>query len=105
MFEKEDFDKYMKDSEDYYDNREPMTERKLYQLWKDGAEFGFNKANEWHDLEKNPNDLPKDKRYVWCDYGDGYGKGFYDKDDGGWWIEGHIYCSIIDAWCELPKRN
>ena len=48
MFEKEDFEKYMKDSEDYYDNREPMTERKLYQLWKDGAEFGYNKANEWN---------------------------------------------------------
>lgn len=92
--------------------------------FKDGAEFGYNlakeemdylnkhwkseeerKANEWHDLRKNPNDLPKDKRNVWCDYGDGYGKGFYDKDDGGWWIEGHMYCSIIDAWCELPRHN
>ena len=48
MFEKEDFDKYMKDSEDYYDNREPMTDRKLYQLWKDGAEYGYKKAmEEW----------------------------------------------------------
>lgn len=46
MFEKDDFEKYMKDSEDYYDSREPMTERKLYQLWKDGAEFGYNKASE-----------------------------------------------------------
>ena len=61
--------------------------------------------NEWHDLRKNPNDLPNNKRSVWCYYGDGYGKGFYDKDDGGWWIEGHIYCSIIDAWCELPIFN
>ena len=57
---------------------------------------------QWHDLRKDPNDLPKDKEHVWCDYGDGYGKGFYDKDDGGWWIEGHMYCSIIDAWCEIP---
>lgn len=46
MFDKKDFEKYMKDSEDYYDNREPMTERKLYQLWKDGAEFGYNKCFE-----------------------------------------------------------
>lgn len=34
------------------------------ELWEDGfqrgAEFGYNKANEWHDLRKNPNDLPKD---------------------------------------------
>ena len=28
--------------------------------FKDGAEFGYNKANEWHDLRKNPDDLPKD---------------------------------------------
>jgi hypothetical protein len=56
----------------------------------------------WHDLRKDKNDLPKNKRNVWCYYGDGYGKGFYDKDDGSWLIEGHLYCSIIDAWCELP---
>lgn len=33
------------------------------ELWKDGfqkgAEFGFNKANEWHNLQENPTDLPK----------------------------------------------
>ena len=63
MFEKEDFDKYMKDSEDYYDNREPMTERKLYQLWKDGAEFGYNKANEWHFVKDG--DLPKENKKYW----------------------------------------
>ena len=33
----------------------------------------------WHDLRKEPNDLPKNKRNVWCDYNDGYGKGYYDK--------------------------
>ena len=70
MFEKEDFDKYMKDSEDYYDNREPMTERKLYQLWKDGAEFGYNKANEWHKQEVDDiyDLLPEDwsVRYFIC---------------------------------------
>lgn len=25
-----------------------------------GVNDGYNKANEWHDLRKNPNDLPKD---------------------------------------------
>lgn len=33
------------------------------ELWKDGfqkgAEFGYNKANEWHNLQENPTDLPK----------------------------------------------
>ena len=27
--------------------------------WKDGAEFGYNKANAWHNLQENPTDLPK----------------------------------------------
>ena len=46
MFERKDFEKYMKDSEDYYDDREPMTVRKLYQLWKDGAEIGYCEGKE-----------------------------------------------------------
>ena len=33
------------------------------ELWKDrfqkGAEFGYNKANGWHNLQENPTDLPK----------------------------------------------
>ena len=28
--------------------------------WQDGAEFGYNKAMEWHDLEKDPKDLPNE---------------------------------------------
>lgn len=53
MFTKEEFNKYMRDSIDYYDHREPLTERKLYQLWKDGAEFGYNKANKQLTLPKD----------------------------------------------------
>ena len=29
-----------------------------------GAEFGYNKANEWHKLRKNPDDLPEEDVYV-----------------------------------------
>ena len=28
--------------------------------FKAGAEFGYNKANEWHNIRENPNDLPTD---------------------------------------------
>lgn len=31
-----------------------------------GAEFGYNKANEWHNLLKNPDDLPKEGEIVLC---------------------------------------
>lgn len=68
-----------------------------------GYELGLKAGSQqWHDLRKDPNDLPKNNRYVWCDYNEGYGKGYYHKVDGGWWIEGHMFCSAIDAWCELP---
>lgn len=28
--------------------------------WQEGATFGYNKANEWHNIRENPNDLPTD---------------------------------------------
>ena len=31
----------------------------IQQVFKDGAKFGYNKANEWHNLQENPTDLPK----------------------------------------------
>lgn len=31
----------------------------IQQVFKDGAEFGYNKANVWHNLQENPTDLPK----------------------------------------------
>lgn len=39
--------------------------------FKDGAEFGYNKANEWHNVADG--DLPKeDNKTVICICGDGY---------------------------------
>ena len=34
--------------------------KRLCELIQKGAEFGYNKANEWHDLRNNPNDLPEE---------------------------------------------
>ena len=38
------------------------------ELWKDGfqkgAEFGYNKANEWHILAEEPDVLPKEEQKV-----------------------------------------
>lgn len=33
-------------------------------IFKDGAEFGYNKANEWHYVKDG--DLPKDEDWKWC---------------------------------------
>ena len=32
--------------------------------WQKGAEFGYNKANEWHNLNKNYKDLPNEGEWV-----------------------------------------
>ena len=79
--------------------------------FKDGAEFGynkafveadknlkailtdFNKANEWHKVADG--DLPDNCRYVWTNVGAGY------HDDDGWWDDCGRLQNVI-AWCE-PK--
>ena len=61
--------------------------------FKDGAELGYNKANEWHKVADG--DLPKDARYVWTNVGAGY------HDDDGWWDDCGRLQNVI-AWCE-PK--
>ena len=106
----------------------------IYKANKEGAEFGYNKAkedadkmksqflelcnlkdmrikelekvNEWHDLRKNPNDLPDTDRNVYvkrqseneCQIDN------YYKDDKGWGImfrDGWCTDDVI-LWCELP---
>ncbi len=50
--------------------------------FKEGVKFGYNKANEWHDLRKNPDDLPKEckgKLYLVNIYSDSQLKFEYAK--------------------------
>lgn len=49
---------------------------------------------QWHDLRKNPNDVPNDERYVWTNVGPGH----YDAD-GIWWDDFGRLQGVI-AWCE-----
>jgi hypothetical protein len=57
----------------------------------------FKKTNEWHDLRKNPNDLPGHTRNVWTNIGPSY----YDIEDHCWRDEFGRTQGVI-AWCE-PK--
>lgn len=43
---------------------------RCYESAEDGAEFGYNKANEWHFVKDG--DLPKDEEYKWCVSPSGY---------------------------------
>ena len=51
---------------------------------------------KWHDLNKDPTDLPNDERAVWTNVGPGH----YDTD-GIWWDDFGRLQGVI-AWCE-PK--
>ena len=60
---------------------------------------------QWHNLRKDPNDLPNNRRNVWITYINGYDQrettnaSFRYKY---WVINGHrTECEVI-AWCELP---
>ena len=82
----------------------------LEKMWQEGAEFGYNKANEWHYVkdELPPKKVPLNiitfdknkKRRVWV--------GEYDGGNGQWWT-GYFnhFIDVPYAWREivLPKEN
>ena len=96
MFEKE-AEEYVNREYDnsYYPDCNFSAKQDAKTAFKDGAEFGYNKANEWHDLRKNPNDLPKGHKVVLNQVGE---KTTYDPDRG---FLGFGGCGII-AWKEIP---
>ena len=69
-----------------------------------GAEFGFNKANEWHDLRKNPDDLPKHSGLYCVQCGEVRD---YLKEERSWFTVHFEPCmnrtEETYIWCEIPK--
>ena len=119
MFEKEAEER----AKDYTENKERQVAYKCGFL--DGADY--NKANEWHNLRKNPNDLPERKQVPqWHKVADAdlpeaenhfwsrtvliktnKGSsiiGFYDHANKAWYEKStdDIVYGVI-AWCEIPK--
>ena len=78
--------------------------------FKKGAEFGYRKAIERHDLRKDPNDLPKAIRQFWSKDvlfqtdGGSLMIGFYDHAVKAWYEKAtdEIVSAVI-AWCEMPE--
>lgn len=100
MFEKEAEEYVLENfSSDYYGEFE-MEEITEYSAFQDGAEFGYNKANEWHDLKVDPNDLPKNNKSYWV-YMDCQGNKIYRSIVWqGCWLG---WNGIPLAWCEEPQ--
>ena len=68
MFEKEAQEYKLKTQKAYQEASNngymPSLYANIDKLWQDGAEYGYEKANEWHDLRKDPNYLPNNARFV-----------------------------------------
>ena len=75
----------------------------IQQVFKDGAEFGYNKANEWHFVKDG--DLPAHSNRVLVLTDEGVGFGIYGLDNKKW----YTYDTGFDviAWKEiiLPKES
>ena len=95
MFEKEAYE-YGKEKIDLATSMmNPQIETATRQGYKDGAEFGYNKANEWHkDLPTEDIRLAiieiEDCGYLLCNYRNGF---WYDENSGAIcaeWITNNI---------------
>ena len=112
MFEKEAEERI---TEQFGTSGEYVTRQRI---WQDGAEFGYNKANEWHEIESKVSPkreiskqyMPKNKEKVLLKYhfsGDDeihISDGYYDAYDSEFHIANNpkfrIVCVI--AWKERP---
>jgi hypothetical protein len=92
---------FEKEAEEYAENPKSAWKQgmtcvgSVRQAFKDGAEFGYNKANEWHFVSKegHPN---KDDIYLII-RNDGLHLGDYCR--GG---DGDIDCQ---SWCDYPSEE
>ena len=107
MFEKE-AEEYREEwqNKGYYFVSQEMEQIELDDIvdatFKDGAEFGYKKANEWHYVKDG--DLPKHENYVLVSNGKDWTKGFYK--DKKWNVISLVGFIRIIAWKEivLPKE-
>lgn len=110
MTREEMAEEYSKSACAWIEDREPLDERDIQQAFLAGLKAG---RPQWHDLEKDPNDLPKEVgNYIVCyldtacerhtfelsfvDYFED--KHWIDEDNHN--IEG--YDEGVIAWCEIP---
>lgn len=73
------------------------------EIYTDGFFDGLAEGKpKWHDLRKNPDDLPKGDEDCLCLVSECYFVGHYVKEDKEWHFDEFISSDVI-AWCELPN--
>ena len=102
---------FEKEAEEWVENNLHSTEEDYIKAFKDGAEFGYNKANEWHYVKDG--DLPKvfDKPYL-CKVYSHFEVGYFTayKDQPWHFDEYYLDNEDVFAWKEivlpeLPKES
>lgn len=76
-------------------------EQEVLKLEKENAELKAQLAEgepKWHDLRKDPNDLPKESGNYW-----GYVNYYGFQHRTLYWSDNQFDVSEVIAWCELPK--
>ena len=102
MFEKEseeyadDWLKYVKDLELHRRRHDERPEHfRIMEAYKNGAEFGYNKANEWHYVKDG--DLPKAYQKCYFIYSNYYNKeGKVDFSESSVRVRTGLYCFYDD---------
>ena len=91
-------------------NNESRLREQIEDTFVRGAICGYNKATEWHDLRKNPSDIPEQEneiysKEVWVfDIRGRYHTGIFSY---GLYAESGSLNSWVGtqpiAWCEIPQ--
>ena len=104
MFEKE-AEEYAIENWEYYEEGKNDS-KALKQAYQQGAEFGYNKANEWHKVADG-GDLPKNNTAVLVILKNKRMKisTFMENKFTIWNNDYDAYTKLYDviAWCEVPK--
>lgn len=87
----------------YFSDEERIIAKSAFE---DGAEFGYNKANEWHFVKDE--DLPEDEDYKLCiSFNGSYYIARYEELFVSWTNQEHKEVCCPYAWKEivLPKES
>ena len=104
---------FEKEAEKYYETETPMIENitgldfqnEVTKAFKNGAEFGYNKANEWYYVKDG--DLPDYNNLVLFKTKVNYYLGKIDRTKNCWWtgecLDNTVSSNFVIAWCEIPQ--
>ena len=88
------------------DNITSKANKEIEQAFLAGLKAG---RPQWHDLRKNPNDLPEKMSLgsieVYIEYKDGVTDFAYYRFDKKWWVrsENEELAENVIAWCKIPQ--